>query len=165
MARPLNTTCCAILGVLALKPRTAYELAAEMQHCFEYFWPRADARVYDEAARLAKRGLVSVQKQYLGKRPRTAYSITPAGQQALEDWLTSPSQPISLEFEGLLKVYLARFGSRDQLLVTLDRTLVDAQDMLRVASFVRQVYLDCQAPFQDEQMHIWAFIYDFLTDY
>jgi PadR family transcriptional regulator AphA len=164
-SRDLNTTCYAILGILALKPRSAYELAAEMQHCFEYFWPRADARVYDDAARLAKFGLVSVRKERVGKRPRTTYAITAAGQQALEDWLAKPSQPISLEFEGLLKVYLARFGSREQLLTTLDRTLLDARDMLRVATFVRQVYLDCQAPFQDEQMHIWAFIYDFLTDY
>jgi DNA-binding PadR family transcriptional regulator len=136
-----------------------------MQHCFEYFWPRADARVYEDAARLARRGFVSVEKEHVGKRPRTTYAITPAGRQALESWLATPSQPVSLEFEGLLKVYLARFGSRDQLLATLDRTVVDAQDMLRVATFVRQVYLDCQAPFQDEQMHVWAFIYDFLTDY
>ena len=163
--RELNTTCYAILGILALRPRSAYELAAEMQHCFEYFWPRADARVYDDAARLAERGFVSVEKVHVGKRPRTTYAITPAGQQALETWLATPSQPVSLEFEGLLKVYLARFGSRDQLLATLDRTIVDAQDMLRVATFVRQVYLDCQAPFQDEQMHVWVFIYDFLTDY
>src|ERR1041385_1242516 len=99
----LNTTCYAILGILALKPRSAYELAAEMQHCFEYFWPRADARVYDDAARLAKLGYVSVHKERVGKRPRTTYTITDAGQQALEDWLERPSQPISLEFEGLLK--------------------------------------------------------------
>jgi DNA-binding PadR family transcriptional regulator len=164
-SRDLTTTCYAILGILALKPRTAYELAAEMQHCFEYFWPRADARVYEDAARLAKAGLVSVNKEHLGKRPRTTYAITAAGQHALEEWLAKPSQPISLEFEGLLKVYLARFGSRDQLLATLQATAVDAQDMLRVATFVRQVYLQCQAPFQDEQMHIWAFIFDFLTDY
>ena len=166
MVRQLNTTCYAILGILALKPRTAYELAAEMQHCFEYFWPRADPRVYDEAKRLAARGLASVSRDRLGKRPRTTYAITPAGQRALEDWLAEPSQqPVSLEFEGLLKVFLARFGTRDQLLATLDRTRTDAEDMLRVATVVRQVYLDCQAPFEDEQVHVWVFIYDFLTDY
>jgi PadR family transcriptional regulator AphA len=166
MARALNTTCYAILGILALKPRTAYELAAEMQHCFEYFWPRADPRVYDEAKRLAARGLASVSREHVGKRPRTTYAITAAGQRALEEWLAEPSQqPVSLEFEGLLKVFLARFGTREQLLSTLDRTRSDAEDMLRVATVVRQVYLDCQAPFEDEQVHVWVFIYDFLTDY
>jgi PadR family transcriptional regulator AphA len=166
MPRELNTTCYAILGILALKPRTAYELAAEMQHCFEYFWPRADPRVYDEAKRLAARGLAAVHKERVGKRPRTTYAITPVGQQALEEWLARPAaQPVSLEFEGLLKVYLARFGTRDQLLAVLGQVRADAEDMLRVATVVRQVYLDCQAPFEDEQVHIWVFIYDFLTDY
>jgi DNA-binding PadR family transcriptional regulator len=164
-SRPLTPTCYAILGILALKSRTAYELAAEMQHCFEYFWPRADPRVYEEAKRLAARGLASVHTERIGKRPRTTYAITPAGRHALETWLEQPSQPITLEFEGMLKVYLARFGAREHLLATLDQTLVDAADMLRVATFVRQAYLDCQAPFQEEQVHVWAFIYDFLTDY
>ena len=35
------------------------------------------------------------------------------------------SQPISLEFERLLTVYLAWVGSHAQLLATLDRTLAD----------------------------------------
>ena len=43
--------------MLAIAPRTAYELAAEMRHCFEYFWPRAEARVYAEAKQLAVDGL------------------------------------------------------------------------------------------------------------
>jgi hypothetical protein len=45
------------------------------------------------------------------------------------------------------------------------RIRADTEDMLRVATVVRQVYLDCQAPFEDEQIHLWVFIYDFLTDY
>jgi hypothetical protein len=37
--------------------------------------------------------------------------------------------------------------------------------MLQVATNVRQVYLECPAPFQEDNVHIWAFIYDFLVDY
>ena len=44
--------------------------------------------------------------------------------------------------------------------------------MLRVANFERQVHLGVRAPFQDaqtplqnEQVHVWVFIHDFLTDY
>jgi DNA-binding PadR family transcriptional regulator len=122
-SRDLTTTCYAILCILALKSRTAYELAAKMQHCFEYFWPRADACVYEDATRPAKYGFVSVHKERVGKRPRTTYAITAEGQQALEEWLARPSQPVSLEFEGLLKVYLARFGSREQLLTSSEMSL------------------------------------------
>jgi DNA-binding PadR family transcriptional regulator len=165
MAKPLNTTAYAILGLLALRPWTAYELAAEMRHCFEYFWPRADARVYDEARGLVARGLAQAEQGSVGKRPRTTYAITPEGRQALADWLARPSPAIALEFEGLLKVFFARFGTREQLLATLAQARADAEEMLRVAAVVRQAYLDCRAPFQEEQGHIRAFIYDFLVDY
>ena len=161
----LNTTSYAILGLLALKPMSAYALAAEVQHCFEYFWPRAEVRTYEEAKRLVASGHLRAKEEYLGRRRHTSYAITVKGKRALEEWLARPAQAISLEFEGLLKVYLARFGTREQLLATLDRTLADAEYMLQVATNVRQVYLECRAPFQEEQVHIWAFIYDFLVDY
>ena len=163
--KPMNTTSYAILGLLALRPMSAYELAAEVQHCFEYFWPRAEVRVYEEAKGLVTTGHVRAKEEFIGRRRRTSYAITAKGRRALEEWLARPAQAISLEFEGLLKVYLARFGTREQLLATLDRTLADAEYMLQVATNVRQVYLECRAPFQEEQVHIWAFIYDFLVDY
>jgi DNA-binding PadR family transcriptional regulator len=144
---------------------SAYELAAEVQHCFEYFWPRAEVRVYEEAKALAASGHVRAKEEFMGRRRRTHYAITPKGRRALTAWLAQPAQAISLEFEGLLKVYLARFGTREELLATLERTLADAEYMLQVATNVRQVYLECRAPFQEDQVHIWAFIYDFLVDY
>jgi DNA-binding PadR family transcriptional regulator len=162
---PLSSTAYAILGLLALRPWTAYELAAEMQHCFEYFWPRADARVYEEVKGLAAAGLATASRERTGRRPRTTYAITPAGRAALEAWLARPPETIALEFEALLKVYLARFGTREDLLATLERTRADAAFMLRVARTVRQAYLEGCAPLQDDYVHVWAFVYDFLVDY
>jgi hypothetical protein len=62
-------------------------------------------------------------------------------------------------------VYLARFGTHEQLLATLDRTLDNAEYMLQAATNVRQVYLECRALFQEGQVHVSAFIYDFLVAY
>lgn len=165
MGNSLTSTAYAILGLLALRPWTAYELAAEMQHCFEYFWPRADARVYEEVKGLASAGLATARTERIGRRPRTTYSITPAGRAALEAWLSRPPEAIALDFEALLKVYLARFGTRENLLATLEQTHADAAFMLRVARTVRQAYLEGCAPLQDDYVHVWVFIYDFLVDY
>ena len=165
MPDDVTITAYAILGVLAIKPRTAYELATEMRHCFEFYWPRADLRVYADAKELAARGLAIERRTYVGRRPRTMYSITVKGRRALKRWLAAPSRTFGLEFEALIKVYLARFGSREQLLSTLDQVIADAEYTLQVAANVRQVYLDGCAPFQDEYIHIWAMVYDFLTTY
>lgn len=158
---PLTTTAYAILGVLAIKSRTAYELAMEMRHCFEYFWARDDARVYRDAKTLAARGLVTSERQMMGKRPRTTYSITEQGRKELSGWLAEPSDGPSLDFEGLIKVFFARFGTLDELLQTVRQVRDDAAYRLRVATNVRQIYLEGCAPFQDEYVHVWAFVYDF----
>ena len=165
MVKPFTATAYAILGLLALRPWSAYELAAEMQHCLEYFWPRADARVYEEVKGLAAAGLATATTERIGRRPRTTYTITTAGRAALKAWLVRPPEAIALEFEALLKVYLARFGTRGDLLATLDQTGADAVFMLRVARTVRQAYLEGCAPLQDEYVHVWVFVYDFLVDY
>jgi PadR family transcriptional regulator AphA len=168
VARPaprITTTGYAILGVLAIKSRTAYELAAEMRHCFEYFWRRDDKRVYDDARRLADAGLARAHVRHNGRRPQTTFAITPAGRAALQQWLGQPTLPVALDFQALIKVYLARFGTRDQLLATIGEVASDAEFMLAVATNVREIYLAGCAPFQDEYVHTWAFVYDFLTSY
>ena len=163
--RPLTTTSYAILGVLAIKPRTAYELAVEMRHCFEYFWARDDVRVYSDAKELAARGLAQSDRQLVGRRPRTTYAITAAGRRALKRWLTEPSRPVAVEFEGLIKVYLARFGTLEQFRETVRQAGHDADYMLNVATNVRDVYLQRCAPFQDDYVHVWFFVYDFLSSW
>src|SRR5436190_5363397 len=126
-----------------------------MRHCFEFFWPRADARVYAEAKGLAKRGLATVRRDVVGRRRRTSYAITPAGRGALQRWMATPPKPVALEFEALVKVYLARFGAKEDLLATLAKTAEDAEYMLQIARNVRGVYLEGCAPFQDEYVHVW----------
>lgn len=161
----LTTTQHAILGVLAIAPRTAYELALEMRHCFEYFWPRDDARIYADAKRLEQLGLVTSQKTLIRRRSRTSYTITAAGRRALRRWLAEPSRPVALEFEALIKVYLARFGTLDELRSTVAQVRDDAEYMLQVATNVRSVYLQNCAPFQNEYVHVWVFVYDFLSSW
>ena len=136
-----------------------------MRHCFEYFWPRAETRVYAEAKQLAALGLAKSTEGHVGRRRRTSYRITPAGRRALQAWLARPPKPVALEFEALIKVYLARLGTKDDLEATVDAVAADASFMLAVSQNVREVYLDHCAPFQDEYVHTWAFVYDFLTDY
>ena len=165
LSRPLTTQSYAILGVLAIAPRTAYELAVEMRHCFEYYWARDDVRVYADAKVLAARGLAQSQKEMIGRRPRTTYSITDEGRRALENWLSEPSKAVGLEFEGLIKIYLARFGTLEQLRATVAQLRHDADYMVQVATNVRGVYLHNCAPFQQDYFHIWFFVYDFLSSY
>jgi hypothetical protein len=49
------------------------------------------------------------------------YSITAAGREALAVWLAEPGEGPSLEFEGLVKLLFAEFGTRDAALASIAR--------------------------------------------
>jgi DNA-binding PadR family transcriptional regulator len=104
-----------VLGLLALRDWTTYELAKQMHRSLHWFWPRAERKLYDEPKRLVADGLATASAEATGKRPKTVYSITPAGRSALSDWLDEPSATPALEFEAMVKVFFADAGSLEQL--------------------------------------------------
>ena len=88
---PLTTTSFAMLGLLAIQPWTTYELAQQME--------RTTESVLAAGAQQALRGAQEARRprpgrrspEQVGRRPRTIYSITGAGRQALAAWLARPS--------------------------------------------------------------------------
>jgi DNA-binding PadR family transcriptional regulator len=125
-----TTTGHALLGLLALRPWTTYELAQQVQRSLGWFWPRAERRLYDEPKQLVARGLATASEERTGKRPRTVYEITPAGRAALEAWPDKPSSPPVLEFEAMIRVFFADGGTLEQLGRTLDGVEAAAQAKL-----------------------------------
>lgn len=134
MTESTSTTASALLGLLRLRPYTTYELAKQVQRSIGWFWPRAERKLYDEPKRLVATGLATDAREMTGARPRTVYSITPAGRRALKRWLGEPPAPPQLEFEGLVKVFFADGGTLTQLRATLDEIARQADD--RVAELL-----------------------------
>jgi PadR family transcriptional regulator, regulatory protein AphA len=130
MTRERTTTSYAVLGLLTVRDWTTYELAQQVRRSLNWFWPRAERKLYDEPKRLVADGLATATREHTGQRGRTVYRVTDAGRAALEAWLDEPPAPPSGEFEGMVKVFFADAGSKDQLLVTLDRIADEARERL-----------------------------------
>ncbi|HEX2892965.1 MAG TPA: PadR family transcriptional regulator [Marmoricola sp.] len=126
-----TTTSYALLGLLALRSWTTYELAKQVQRSLNWFWPRAERKLYDEPKHLVAAGLATATSESTGKRPRTVYSITRAGRRELAAWLDEPAAPRSGEFEAMVKVFFADAGDLDQLRTTLGRMEEEARDRIR----------------------------------
>src|SRR5215212_3837091 len=112
----LTTTSYAILGLLAIKPWSTYELAKQMQRDLHFVWPRAESNLYTEPKKLVAHAFASASSEPRGKRRRTVYSITPAGRRALSTWLRSATAPPRWESESIVKLIFATHGSTEQLL-------------------------------------------------
>jgi DNA-binding PadR family transcriptional regulator len=127
MESPLTPTSYAILGLLAVRPWTTYELAKQVQRSLGWFWPRAERKLYDEPKRLVAAGFATATDQRTGRRPKTVYAITPAGRRALRHWLGEEPAPPLLEVEALVKVFFADVGTLDALRGTLQHVADTAQ--------------------------------------
>ena len=97
-----------VLGLLALRPWSAYELAQQSDRTLRWFFPRAERAVYLEVKRLGALGWADATTEHTGRRARTVYSITDAGRAALEAWLEAPPAPTRISSEIALRVFLAR---------------------------------------------------------
>jgi DNA-binding PadR family transcriptional regulator len=101
-----------MLGMLAIRPWSTYELAKHVDRSLRPLWPRARSNLFNEPKKLAAQGLAVATEETVGRRPRTVYAITPSGRQALEAWLGTPGEGPVLEFEQLLKVFFADHGTK-----------------------------------------------------
>src|SRR5438093_11989353 len=104
-APTLTPTSYAILGLLAVKPWTTYELAQQMDRALGRFWPRAESKLYEEPKKLVAHGLARASSEPDGKRRRTVYTITPKGRRALAEWVPTPGDGPTRQFEPLIKVF------------------------------------------------------------
>lgn len=154
MPSTCSTTGYALLGLLRLRPWTTYELAKQVQRSLHWFWPRAERKLYDEPKLLVAAGLATATVEATGKRPRTVYTITGRGRQALAAWLSDPPDPPVLECAALVKVFFADAGTLDQLHDNLDR--IEAEAAARVdalASMARHSLAEFAFP---ERLHLSA---------
>lgn len=160
--RPLTTTSYALLSQLALRPWSTYELARQSARYFRYVWPRAESAIYREVKQLAAQGLVEGRKEYVGRRARTVYSISDAGLAELRAWLDVPPAPFAMEFEAMLRLFVAPVADTKQVTAALEQVRRDAGEMLEFASQVKQEYLDGHGALQD-QVYVRALAIDFFV--
>ena len=165
MARSrLSTTGLGILGLLALRPFSAYELAQQIHRGLRYMQPASERNLYAEPKRLATAGLVRMRREQVGRRGRTIYEITPAGRDALRRQLATPPAPPQLEFEALQRLIFADQGSKEDLLAALDTTSRQVQQLLDDGMQQVRGYQADGGPFP-QRLHLILLFARFSTDF
>lgn len=97
----------ALLGLLARKSLSGYDLAQQMKKRVGLMWSALPSQIYPELARLEAQGLVmhEVVTQQDYRPDKKVYDITEAGRASLREWVTEPTPPSTLRDEFLLKAY------------------------------------------------------------
>jgi len=119
-----------LLGLLAVRSWTGYELTHQLRRSLRFVWPSSEGHLYREQKRLVELGWATVENEPAGKRTRNRYTITSPGRQALRDWLGTPPQEPHFEIEGVLRLFHGDQGSAEDLTASMEATAGSAREML-----------------------------------
>lgn len=160
----MTTTSYSVLGLLAVRPWTTYELVHQVERSLRRVWPRAQSKLYEEPKKLVALGYARAADEPVGRRRRTRYTITAKGRRALAEWLRTPGEGPVLEFEQLLKIHFADSGTTADVRATLAATLdwVRTQNVENLA--VARAYEAGEGPFP-ERTAVNLLAGRFLTDF
>lgn len=103
-----------MLGILAAEAQHGYQILSHFNAASELgrVWSMSTSQVYAVLKRLEQKELITGRKVHSADAPaRVEYSITPVGQQALNDWLFDPQPSASIRrvrIEFISRLYAAR---------------------------------------------------------
>lgn len=96
-----------VLGMLALKSLTGYEIVKMIQSSTHYFWSESEGQIYPALAQCVEDGFATCKEKNSEKtkRIKKIYSITSKGKKELTTWLESEPQSTLVRNELLLKLF------------------------------------------------------------
>jgi len=104
----MNAVTPVILGLLAIGPRSGYDIKATVDRSTRFFWAASYGQIYPELRRLEQEGLIEGENAPKGGRARRVFRLTAAGRQALVDWMRSEGDlTVELRDESLLRLFFA----------------------------------------------------------
>lgn len=102
----INTLGYALLGLLARKDHSGYDLARGLKDPVAFFWHAQHSQIYPELAKLERSGLVQHTLIEQSERPdKKVFRLTTLGQKHLKTWLETPTEIPKTRDEMVLKAY------------------------------------------------------------
>ena len=103
----LSATGKVILGMLAARPRSGYEIKQLVDRSARFFWAASYGQIYPELKKLEDAGLIRGDESSRGARQRTIFRLTAEGKRAARAWMRTPPEVLETRDEGLLKLFFA----------------------------------------------------------
>lgn len=120
----LPTTSYILLGMLSAQERSGYDLKLLLdKQVHHVYWSPAKSQIYGELRRLEQAGLTTMTEVEQTNRPdKRLYRITPAGREALQQWLANPDvEPDVFKSPLLLHLFFGHLLPRQALIAQLER--------------------------------------------
>ena len=109
-----------ILGLLAERPLSGYQIKKIIDIRFQFFWSESFGQIFPALKSLTSQGYCEeLPQEDAGAHAAKVYQITQAGREALVSWLSQPVEKESLRLEILLKTYFSGYAAPEAMLAHL----------------------------------------------
>lgn len=116
----------ALLVSLREQPAAGLELARRFDRSIGFFWSATHQQIYKVLRRMEESGWVASQAQsQQGRREKTVYTVTAAGERALAQWIEQTTPREAFRSELAVKMRGASYGDRTALLTDIEKRIDD----------------------------------------
>jgi DNA-binding PadR family transcriptional regulator len=129
MSSDLNPLSHVVLALVGRGGASAHDLVDMLRRGGKAFWAGSPSKVYAEPKRLARLGYLAAREAPGRTRTKTVYTLTPAGERALRDWIARPSQFPRIQNEAAARVVAGDLVDDATLLASLDGLRADLAEM------------------------------------
>jgi len=133
----INTTHFAILGLLRIKPMSAYELVKFSKESIGLFWNESYGHIHKSIKQLELEGAVSVVEETETGRRKIVYGVTQQGCDQLDAWLALPPEESVMRNELLMKLFVSEERHIPQLVTFLEEELEASERMTAVLAGIK----------------------------
>jgi PadR family transcriptional regulator AphA len=123
-----------ILAAIGEKGATTPELI-DMLARGHMFWTSSPSQIYAEPKRLLALGWITASKEPAKTRKRTLYRLTPAGRDAVREWLRQPAGFPRLQHEASVRLFAGDMISDEEILASLQKLRADVAEMSAVVAY------------------------------
>ncbi|MCE4049252.1 MULTISPECIES: PadR family transcriptional regulator [Bacillaceae] len=122
----------ALLGIIAKKPVSGYEVVNIFKEQVVYFWNSTHSQIYTELHKLENEELLQHELIIQNSSPnKKIYTITDTGKKELLDWiLHSPLKPAKIKDEFLIKAAAFDIMSKAEIIQLLDEVITREERVL-----------------------------------
>jgi DNA-binding PadR family transcriptional regulator len=133
----INTTHFAILGLLRIKPMSAYELVKFSKESIGLFWNESYGHIHKSIKQLESEGAVSVVEIAETGRRKIVYGITGQGCDQLDSWLALKPEESVMRNELLMKIFVSEERHIPQLVAFLEEELEASEQYAAILAGIK----------------------------
>ncbi|CAH1191379.1 PadR family transcriptional regulator [Paenibacillus sp. JJ-223] len=153
----INTTHFAILGLLRIKPMSAYELVKFSKESIGLFWNESYGHIHKSIKQLEQEGYVSVVEEAETGRRKIVYGVTRQGCEQLDSWLALPPEESVIRNELLMKLFVSDERHIPKLIAFLQEELEESERLTAMLAGIKASVPDRES----KQAQLWLLTLDY----